>query len=146
MSNETTQANPLEASAIDQLRWQKFSVLNDGFVTLVDVMGDDSSVVQAARVSYGQGTKHTSDDRQLIRFLMRHRHTTPFEMAELKFIVRVPMDCWRQWIRQRMASVNEYSTRYSEAIDSQQTTQPDEWRLQSGTNKQGSGRSEEHTS
>ena len=139
MSNETTQANPLEASAIDQLRWQKFSVLNDGFITLVDVMGDDSSVVQAARVSYGQGTKHTSDDRQLIRFLMRHRHTTPFEMAELKFIVRVPMDCWRQWIRHRMASVNEYSTRYSEAIDSQQTTQPDEWRLQSGTNKQGSG-------
>jgi len=95
-----------------ELRWKKFPVLNDGFVCLVDSMGDDASVVQAARVSYGEGTKRVSDDRSLIRYLMRHRHTTPFEMAELKFLVRVPMDCWRQWIRHRTASVNEYSTRY----------------------------------
>ena len=69
-----------------------------------------------------------SDDRQLIRYLLRHAHTTPFEMAELKFVVRVPMDCWRQWIRHRTASVNEYSTRYSLAIDSMQATRDDEWR------------------
>ncbi len=102
------------------------------------MMGNDQSVVQAARVSYGEGTKHTSNDRSLIRYLMRHRHTTPFEMVELKFLVRAPMDTWRQWIRHRTANVNEYSTRYSVAIDSAQKTQLDEWRLQSGSNKQGS--------
>lgn len=123
---------------VESLRWKKFSVLDDGFVCLVDVMGDDSSIVQAARVSYGEGTKHVSDDRTLIRYLMRHRHTTPFEMAELKFLVRVPMDCWRQWIRHRTANVNEYSTRYSEAINSMQKTPSDQWRTQSKSNKQGS--------
>lgn len=127
------------AEAIQRLRWQKFPVLNDGFVCLVDCMGDDAAVVQAARVSYGDGTKHTSDGETLIRYLMRHRHTTPFEMVELKFLVRVPMDCWRQWIRHRTASVNEYSTRYSVAINSMQGTDPLEWRTQSTDNKQGSG-------
>ena len=83
------------AELVEELRWKKFPVLDDGFVCLVDVMGDDSSVVQAARVSYGEGTKKTSDNRTLIRYLLRHRHTTPFEMAEIKFHVRVPMDCWR---------------------------------------------------
>lgn len=112
---------------------------SDGFVRLVDIMGDESSIVQAARVSYQKGTKTYADDRSLIRYLMRHRHTTPFEMVELKFHVRVPMDCWRQWIRHRTASVNEYSTRYSEAIDSMASTDYDAWRLQSTTNKQGSG-------
>lgn len=110
--------------------------LDDGFVKLVDSMGNDAAVVQAARVSYGEGTKHISDDRGLIRYLMRHTHTTPFEMVEFKFLVRVPMDCWRQWIRHRMASVNEYSTRYSEAIDSAQRAT--EWRAQATGNKQGS--------
>jgi len=124
---------------IHELRWKKFSVLDDGFVCLVDVMGDDDSVVQAARVSYGEGTKRVSDDRTLIRYLMRHRHTTPFEMAEIKFLIRVPMDCWRQWIRHRMASVNEYSTRYSIAIDAAQATPPDQWRSQAENNRQGSG-------
>lgn len=123
---------------LEQLRWHKFEVLNDGFVCLVDVMGNDSSVVQAARVSYGDGTKHTSTDRALIRYLMRHRHSTPFEMVELKFAVRVPMDCWRQWVRHRTANINEYSTRYSEAIDSACTTSSDEWRHQSTHNNQGS--------
>lgn len=126
------------ASIVDQLRWKKFPVLDSGFVCLVDVMGDDQAVVQAARVSYGQGTRAVSDDRTLIRYLMRHRHTTPFEMIEVKLLVRVPMDCWRQWIRHRMASVNEYSTRYSIAIDAAQTTPPDQWRLQSASNAQGS--------
>jgi thymidylate synthase (FAD) len=123
---------------LEALRWQKFPVLDDGFVALVDCMGDDGSVVQAARVSYGEGTRKVSDDRQLIRYLLRHAHTTPFEMAELKFVVRVPMDCWRQWIRHRTASINEYSTRYSLAIDSMQSTHDDEWRTQAATNRQGS--------
>ncbi|GIX03086.1 MAG: flavin-dependent thymidylate synthase [Planctomycetaceae bacterium] len=126
------------AELIASLRWHKFSVLDDGFVCLVDVMGDDAAVVQAARVSYGAGTRRVSDDRTLIRYLMRHRHTTPFEMAELKFLVRVPMDCWRQWIRHRTANVNEYSTRYSVAIDAAQTTAPEQWRGQSMSNRQGS--------
>ncbi|MFK7818316.1 MAG: FAD-dependent thymidylate synthase [Planctomycetaceae bacterium] len=123
---------------LNDLRWKKFNVLDDGFVCLVDVMGDDSSVVQAARVSYGDGTKKVSDDRTLIRYLLRHRHTTPFEMAEVKLLVRVPMDCWRQWVRHRTANINEYSTRYSLAIDSAQTTPPDQWRTQAKSNRQGS--------
>ena len=127
------------ASLLESLRWRKFPVLDDGFVALVDCMGDDGSVVQAARVSYGEGTRKVSDDRQLIRYLLRHAHTTPFEMAELKFVVRVPMDCWRQWIRHRTASVNEYSTRYSLAIDAMQATGDDEWRTQAASNRQGSG-------
>jgi thymidylate synthase (FAD) len=126
------------AEQIEELRWKKFPVLNDGFVCLVDVMGNDSSIVQAARVSYGEGTKKVSDDRTLIRYLMRHRHSTPFEMAEIKILVRVPMDCWRQWIRHRTANVNEYSTRYSIAIDSAQRTPPDQWRVQATSNRQGS--------
>lgn len=130
---------PANDELIQQLRWQKFPVLDDGFVCLVDVMGDDGSVVQAARVSYGEGTRRVSDDRTLIRYLMRHRHTTPFEMAEIKLLVRVPMDCWRQWIRHRTANVNEYSTRYSIAIDAAQTTPPDQWRTQAKKNRQGSG-------
>src|SRR6187397_2570125 len=117
---------------------ETWPVVDDGFVCLVDVMGDDSSIVQAARVSYGVGTKQVSDDRTLIRYLMRHRHSTPFEMAEIKLHVRVPMDCWRQWIRHRTANVNEYSTRYSIAIDAAQRTAPAEWRLQASTNRQGS--------
>src|SRR3954466_5142999 len=127
------------AEQLAELRWKKFPVLDDGFVCLVDVMGDDQSVVQAARVSYGEGTRKVSDDRGLIRYLLRHRHTTPFEMAEIKFLVRVPMDCWRQWIRHRTANVNEYSTRYSLAIDAAQATLPSEWRTQAASNRQGSG-------
>jgi len=125
-------------SLLEQLRWHKFPVLNDGFVCLVDVLGDDRAVVEAARVSYAAGTRRVSDDRTLIRYLMRHEHTTPLEMAEIKLLVRVPMDCWRQWIRHRTASVNETSTRYSIAIDATQTTAPDQWRLQATDNRQGS--------
>ncbi|NNJ27942.1 Thymidylate synthase ThyX [Planctomycetes bacterium LzC2] len=126
------------AALVDSLRWKKFGVLDDGFVTLVDVMGDDGAVVQAARVSYGEGTKTVSSDRGLIRYLMRHSHSTPFEMAELKFLFRMPMDAWRQQIRHRTANVNEYSTRYSVAIDAAQTTPPDAWRTQAKSNRQGS--------
>lgn len=120
------------------LAGKTFKVLDDGFVRAIDFMGSDEAIVQAARVSYGAGTKKISEDRGLIRYLMRHQHTTPFEMCEIKFHVRVPMDCWRQWIRHRTANVNEYSTRYSIAIDSAQKTKPSEWRLQSPSNRQGS--------
>jgi thymidylate synthase (FAD) len=123
---------------LDDILGQPIKVLDQGFVRVIDYMGNDQSIVQAARVSYGKGTKKVSEDRGLIRYLLRHSHTTPFEMCVLKLHVRVPMDCWRQWIRHRMSSVNEYSTRYSEAIDACQTTNPGEWRLQSGNNKQGS--------
>jgi len=124
--------------ALDEILGTPFKVLDDGLVRVVDYMGDDQAVVQAARVSYGDGTKKTSNDRGLIRYLLRHRHTTPFEMCSLKLHVRVPMDAWRQWIRHRTASVNETSTRYSIAIDSAQTTAPDQWRIQATDNKQGS--------
>lgn len=174
------------------LIWKKFPVLNDGFICLVDYMGDDSRIVQAARTSYGKDERQSNvfsicqnilkdqpsklhsvkfshkdmaylgylengdirkipqsqyilecqkekeKDRRLVRRLMMDGHTSPFEKVKFEFLVRVPMDCWRQWIRHRTADVNEYSTRYSEAIDSQQTTNPNEWRLQAKDNKQGS--------
>lgn len=139
MSTSEAPTTAGRSQLVNELRWKKFPVLDDGFVCLVDVMGDDSSIVQAARVSYGEGTRKVSDDRTLIRYLLRHRHTTPFEMAEIKFLVRVPMDCWRQWVRHRTANINEYSTRYSLAIDATQQTPPDEWRTQAAANRQGSG-------
>src|SRR5436190_16991474 len=125
--------------AIDVILGLPFRVLDDGFARVIDYMGDDAAIVQAARVSYGRGTKRVHDDRGLIRYLMRHWHTTPFEMCELKLHVRVPMDTWRQWIRHRTANVNEYSTRYSVAIDAAQKTPATAWRAQSQTNRQGSG-------
>ncbi len=123
---------------LDEVLGQPFHVLKDGFVRVVDYMGSDSSIVQAARVSYGAGTKKLREDEALLRYLLRHRHTSPFEMCELKLHIRVPMDVWRQWIRHRTANVNEYSTRYSIAIDSAEYTNPGEWRTQSLTNRQGS--------
>jgi thymidylate synthase (FAD) len=124
--------------ALDRILGIPFKVLDDGFARVVDYMGSDESIVQSARVSYGKGTKKIHEDRGLIRYLMRHRHTTPFEMCEIKLHVRVPMDAWRQWIRHRTASVNEYSTRYSLAIDAAQMTPAGEWRRQSPGNRQGS--------
>jgi thymidylate synthase (FAD) len=124
---------------LEEVLGRPFRVLDDGFIRVVDYLGNDDSIVQAARVSYGKGTKRVHEDRGLIRYLLRHRHTTPFEMCEIKLHVRVPMDCWRQWIRHRTASVNEYSTRYSEAIDAAESTGPSEWRTQASENRQGSG-------
>src|SRR2546426_2853840 len=95
------------AAALDAILGKPFRVLDDGLVRVVDYMGSDESIVQAARVSYGAGTKRIHEDRGLIRYLMRHRHTTPFEMCEIKLHVRVPMDCWRQWIRHRTACLAE---------------------------------------
>jgi thymidylate synthase (FAD) len=126
------------SDALDKMIGEKLEVLDNGFIRIIDYMGTDESIFQAARVSYGKGTKKTSEDRALIRYLMRNRHTSPFEMCEIKLHVRVPMDCWRQWIRHRTANVNEYSTRYSIAIDIMQKTKPNEWRIQATNNRQGS--------
>lgn len=138
MNEKLEQLERPRVEEMERILGKPFKVLNDGFVRVVDYLGTDSSIVQAARVSYGKGTKKVRQDRGLIRYLMRHRHSTPFEMCEIKLHVRVPMDCWRQWIRHRTANINEYSTRYSVAIDATQTTQPDEWRLQAVKNRQGS--------
>jgi thymidylate synthase (FAD) len=123
---------------LDAVLGHRWEVGAAGFVRVIDYMGSDSAIVQAARVSYGVGTKSIHEDAGLIRYLMRHRHTTPFEMCELKLHVKAPMDVWRQWIRHRTASVNEYSTRYSIAIDEASTTTADAWRFQSSRNRQGS--------
>ncbi|PJA96851.1 MAG: thymidylate synthase (FAD) [Ignavibacteriales bacterium CG_4_9_14_3_um_filter_34_10] len=136
--NKFEKLESIKVEALDKILGLPFKVLDDGFVRVVDYMGSDQSIVQAARVSYGAGTKKSMQDKGLIRYLMRHRHSTPFEMCEIKLHVRVPMDCWRQWIRHRTANVNEYSTRYSLAIESAQSTNPDEWRIQSTSNRQGS--------
>ena len=123
---------------LEPILGKPFPVLDDGFIRVVDYMGSDDSIVQAARVAYGKGTKKLRQDRELIRYLIRHHHTSPLEMCEIKFHVRVPMDTWRQWIRHRTANVNEYSTRYSIAIDAALKTKPDAWRAQAKSNRQGS--------
>ncbi|MCC6962426.1 MAG: FAD-dependent thymidylate synthase [candidate division Zixibacteria bacterium] len=112
-------------------------VLDRGFVRLVDFMGSDDAIVEAARVSYGKGTKKRREDRGLIRYLMRHQHTTPFEMVEFKFHVKLPIFVARQWIRHRTANVNEYSGRYSVMEDEFYVPQPAEIKPQSTTNRQG---------
>ena len=111
--------------------------LDKGFVRLVDSMGGDDAIVQAARVSYGQGTSKVSQDRGLIRYLMRHRHTTPFEMVEFKFHCKMPIFVARQWVRHRTANINEYSLRYSEARDEFYYPEPENIQFQSSLNKQG---------
>ena len=118
---------------------KEYKCLNHGFVRLVDVMGDDSSIVQAARVSYGQGTKTIREDRGLINYLLSHAHTSPFEMVEFKFHCKMPIFVARQWIRHRTASVNEISGRYSEMKDEFYIPELDKINLQSKDNKQGRG-------
>jgi thymidylate synthase (FAD) len=122
---------------LEQVLYQPFKILDHGFIRVVDYMGDDSAIVQAARVSYGKGTKHTNQDKGLINYLLRHKHTTPFEMCEIKLHVKLPIFIARQWIRHRTASVNEYSARYS--ILSKEFYIPKEEDLspQSTANKQG---------
>lgn len=124
---------------VGELIGKEFKCLDKGFIRLIDVMGDDSSIVQAARVSYGTGTKKVHEDRGLIRYLLRHLHTTPFEMVEFKFHVKLPIFVARQWIRHRTANVNEYSGRYSEMKDEFYVPSLDQIRPQSIVNKQGRG-------
>lgn len=138
MADKFESISRVQAPELDKVLGNPFKVLDDGFVRVVDYMGSDESIVQAARVSYGKGTKTVSGDRELLRYLIRHKHTSPFEMCEIKLHIRVPMDCWRQWIRHRTANVNEYSTRYSVAIDAAYKMKPGEWRMQALNNKQGS--------
>jgi len=125
------------APTVEALIGKEFPCLNHGFVRLLDVMGSDEAVVQAARVSYGAGTKKIHQDRGLIRYLMRHQHTTPFEMVEFKFHCKMPIFVARQWIRHRTASVNEYSLRYSRAINQFYLPEPAELKLQAQNNRQG---------
>jgi thymidylate synthase (FAD) len=129
------------APALEEVLYQVLPVLDHGFVRVVDYMGDDAAIVQAARVSYGRGTKRVNEDRGLIRYLMRHHHTTPFEMCELKLHCKLPIFVARQWIRHRTANVNEYSGRYS-ILDREFYLPPaDALCVQSTGNRQGRGAS-----
>ena len=125
--------------ALEAMLFQPLAVLDHGFIRVVDYMGDDAAVVQAARVSYGRGTKKLNEDRGLIRYLMRHWHTTPFEMTSLKLHVKLPVFVARQWIRHRMASVNEYSARYSILDREFYLPEPQHLAAQSDSNRQGRG-------
>ena len=125
--------------ALEAMLFEAREVLDHGFVRVVDYMGDDSAVVQAARVSYGRGTRRTTEDAGLIRYLLRHRHTTPFEMCEIKFHIKLPIFVARQWIRHRTASINEYSARYSILDREFYLPAPEHLAAQSTVNRQGRG-------
>ena len=125
--------------ALEEILYQALPVLDQGFVRVIDYMGDDGAIVQAARVSYGRGTRQVSDDRGLINYLMRMRHTSPFEMCELKLHVKLPIFVARQWIRHRTANVNEYSARYSVMNDEFYQPAADQLAVQSTGNRQGRG-------
>jgi thymidylate synthase (FAD) len=124
---------------LEAMLFRPLPVLDHGFVRVVDYMGDDSAVVQAARVSYGRGTRAANEDRGLIRYLMRHRHSTPFEMCEIKYHVKLPIFVARQWIRHRMANVNEYSARYSIMDREFYLPAREQLAAQSASNRQGRG-------
>src|SRR5579863_5480941 len=124
---------------LEEILYEALPILDHGFVRVVDYMGDDNAVVQAARVSYGRGTKKVSEDKALIGYLMRHRHSTPFEMCEIKFHVKLPIFVARQWIRHRTANVNEISARYSILDKEFYLPAPDQLAQQSAHNRQGRG-------
>ena len=124
---------------LEAMLFQAIPVLDHGFVRVIDYMGDDAAIVQAARVSYGRGTKRVSEDAALIRYLMRHRHSTPFEMCEIKYHVKLPIFVARQWIRHRTANVNEYSARYSVLDREFYIPAPEHLAAQSSANRQGRG-------
>jgi thymidylate synthase (FAD) len=127
------------APGLEAILYEAVPLLDHGFVRVIDYMGDDSAIVQAARVSYGRGTRKVSDDRGLIRYLMRHHHSTPFEMCEIKFHVKLPIFVARQWIRHRTANVNEYSARYSVLDREFYIPAPGQLAAQSLSNRQGRG-------
>jgi thymidylate synthase (FAD) len=135
----TSQTRRATVPALEDILYEPVQVLDHGFVRVIDYMGDDSAIVQAARVSYGKGTRQVTSDRGLIRYLLRHRHTTPFEMCEIKFHVKLPVFVARQWIRHRTANVNEYSARYSILDREFYIPQPDQLAAQSVANRQGRG-------
>ena len=125
--------------SLESILYKPFKVLDSGFIRVIDYMGDDSAIVQSARVSYGEGTKKVSNDKSLIRYLMKNWHTTPFEMCEIKFHIKLPIFIARQWIRHRTANVNEYSARYSILDKEFYIPKPEHMSTQSTTNKQGRG-------
>ena len=127
------------APGLEALLFEPLPVLDHGFLRVVDYMGDDAAVVQAARVSYGRGTRAANADRGLIRYLLRHRHSTPFEMCEIKYHVKLPIFIARQWIRHRTANVNEYSARYSILDREFYLPAPEHLAAQSAVNRQGRG-------
>lgn len=127
------------APGVEELLYKAIPVLDHGFVRVIDYMGTDSAIVQAARVSYGRGTKKVNEDAGLINYLMRHRHTTPFEMCEIKFHIKLPIFIARQWIRHRTANVNEYSGRYSIMDKEFYIPAPEQLAAQSQSNRQGRG-------
>src|SRR4051794_13896883 len=141
---EQQRSNPIPTRratvpALEEILYEAFPVLDHGFVRVIDYMGDDGAVVQAARVSYGRGTKKVSEDSGLIRYLMRHWHSTPFEMCEIKYHVKLPIFVARQWIRHRTANVNEYSARYSILDKEFYIPAPEHLSAQSEINRQGRG-------
>ncbi len=136
ISHQTRRAT---VPALEDILYQAIPVLDHGFVRAIDYMGDDGAIVQAARVSYGRGTKKVQQDAGLIRYLLRHRHTTPFEMCELKLHVKLPIFVARQWIRHRSANVNEYSARYSILDNEFYIPEPDKLAAQATSNRQGRG-------
>ena len=127
------------APELEKVLYEAIPVLDHGFIRVVDYMGDDTSIVQAARVSYGKGTKKVSTDSGLIKYLMRHWHSTPFEMCEIKYHVKLPIFIARQWIRHRTANVNEYSARYSILDKEFYLPSPEHLAAQSQANRQGRG-------
>lgn len=134
---ETTSPIRPHSPAMDAMLEQEFPVLDHGFIRVVDYMGNDAAVVQAARTSYGTGTKAVTEDRGLLRYLMRHYHSTPFEMCEVKLHVKLPIFVARQWVRHRMANINEYSARYSILDREFYIPEPEHLAVQSTDNKQG---------
>ena len=139
LKGQTEPTFRVTAPEIENILYEPFPVLDHGFIRVVDYMGDDSSIVQAARISYGKGTKKVNEDRGLIRYLMRHRHTTPFEMCEIKLHVKLPLFVSREWLRHRTASINEYSGRYSILGKEFYIPQRNQLGKQSQTNRQGRG-------
>ena len=113
LRNNDFSTKRVTVKALEKILYKSFKILDHGFVRVIDYMGNDTSIVQAARVSYGKGTKKLNQDKSLINYLISHRHSTPFEMNEIKFHVKLPIFVARQWIRHRTANVNEYSARYS---------------------------------
>ncbi len=139
LRDTSNQTRRVTAPGLEEILYQPIPVLDHGFVRVVDYMGDDAAIVQAARVSYGKGTRQVRGDTGLINYLLRHRHTTPFEMCEIKYHVKLPIFVARQWIRHRTANINEYSARYSILEKEFYIPAPEHLATQSADNRQGRG-------
>ena len=139
LKSQKNKTKRVVAPELEKILYDAISVLDHGFVRVIDYMGDDTSIVQAARVSYGKGTKKVSTDSGLIKYLMRHWHSTPFEMCEIKYHVKLPIFIARQWIRHRTANVNEYSARYSILDKEFYLPKNEHLAAQSKSNRQGRG-------